>query len=340
LLLSVLNSEKERMMQNSHAWAVVLAAGDGKRLSSLTSDSQGRHVPKQFCSLHSGPPLFGLALARAQALVPGDRVSAVVAKEHEQWWRPMADDMHAGNLIVQPRNRGTGNGVLLALAHILKRDPLARFIFLPSDHHVLDEDILIQAMQSALAGVTARSREIILLGIEPDDADSDMGYVIPQETSRHDVHGVRHFVEKPSRGVAGKLMQEGGLWNSGIFAANGAALLELFKQRFMGNAMSIMVAKTNDPGNPSWALAHLYDRIKDLDFSRHVLQLCVSDLRVVRVSPCGWSGFGTISRVTERVNLLSAASFRPKGHRVESAFLSLADAVDRADRLCVSPQIH
>jgi mannose-1-phosphate guanylyltransferase len=166
-------------MPNSHTWAVVLAAGEGKRLSALTADRQGCHVPRQFCALHQGPPLFGLALVRAHALAPEERVCAVVAHAHEHLWRPMAEVMQPGNVIVQLRNRGTGNGVLLALSFMLRRDPLARLIFLPADHHVLDEAVLVQAMQSALAGLTARSRAIILLGIEPDDADPDLGYLIP-----------------------------------------------------------------------------------------------------------------------------------------------------------------
>ena len=333
-------------MQNSHIWAVVLAAGDGKRLASLTADSLGRHIPKQYCSVQHGISLLELALARARVLAAGERVCAVVAKEHEHWWRPLADDMPAGNLIVQPRNRGTGNGVLLALAHILKRDPLARFIFLPADHHVLDEAILTRAMQSALAVMTPQSRELVLLGVEPDDADPDLGYVIPQETAMHDgpmhdVHGVRRFVEKPSRGVAGKLIQEGGLWNSGIIAANGAPLLELFRQRFPDTTADMMhaVSRTDDPMHPAWSLSHLYERMADVDFSHHILQLCVNDLRVMRVPHCGWSDLGTPARVSERVRLLSVVAPRQKGQRAIPS-LSLADAVGKADRQSVSAGIH
>jgi hypothetical protein len=39
-------------------WAVVLAAGDGSRLSTLTRDSAGVPVPKQFCSLRGGVTLL------------------------------------------------------------------------------------------------------------------------------------------------------------------------------------------------------------------------------------------------------------------------------------------
>ncbi|MHB1215222.1 MAG: sugar phosphate nucleotidyltransferase [Thiobacillus sp.] len=313
---------------------VVLAAGEGKRLSALTSDEMGRHVPKQFCSLNGGQSLFGLALARARAIVPEDRVCAVVATDHEHWWRQMHHEMHPGNLIVQPRNRGTGNGVLLALAYILKRDPRARLSFLPADHHVLDEDTLIQAMSSMLARMPTRAREIFLLGIAPDDADPELGYIIPQKTTQPSAQGVRHFVEKPSRGVAGRLIQEGGLWNSGIYAVAGDSLLEMFRTCFPDNARDMLAttARIADPTHPSWALSHLYERLPDIDFSHHMLQLLVSELRVVPAPPCGWSDLGTPHRVTERVNLLSGETASANDPFGETAFLDLSDAVIREAR--------
>jgi len=331
---------KEQIMQNDHTWTVVLAAGDGKRLSMLTADSQGRHVPKQFCSLHGGPSLFDLALARARSLVPEDRVCAVVASEHERWWQPIADELHAGNLIVQPRNRGTGNGVLLALASILKKDPQARLVFLPSDHHVMDEEILDQAIRSALHAMPTHSRDIYLLGIEPDDADPELGYIIPQQCGQRDAQGVRHFVEKPSRGVAEKLIQQGGLWNSAIFAANGESLMALFKARFLGNVLGIRAAllKTDDPIRPSWALSHLYERIAEVDFSRHILASHVGEIRVVPVPHCGWSDLGTPHRVSERLKRLHLSSFRLKARHSKTAFLDLGDATMKAGKCGFSLQ--
>lgn len=322
-------------MQNDHTWAVVLAAGDGRRLSVLTADAQGRHVPKQFCSLRDGTSLLGLALARARSIVSEDRVCVVVAKEHERWWRPLVQEMPDGNLIVQPRNRGTANGVLLALSYILRRDPLARLIFLPSDHHVLAEEPLNQAMASTLAGMSAESMEIYLLGIAPDAADPDLGYIIPQNALSQGAQGVRHFIEKPSRSVASKLIEQGGVWNSGIFAANGGSLMAVFSERFPGNVLGFntTLARIADPLNPSRALNHLYDQLPDVDLSHHLLQFYVVDLRVVVVPHCGWSDLGTPHRVTERVNLLAGDRCRSGAPCGELAFLDLEEAVTRAARL-------
>lgn len=323
-------------MQHEHTWAVVLAGGEGKRLAALTADAQGRHVPKQFCSLDGETSLLELALARAKSLVPADHVCVVVAKDHERWWQPLAEDIHAGNLIVQPRNRGTGNGALLALSYILKRDPSARLLFLPADHHALDESPLVHAMASILSCMPAESKDMFLLGIAPDDASPDLGYIIPQNAAHHGAHGVRHFIEKPSRGVAGKLIQQGGLWNSGIFAANGDSLLNLFRKRFPDNVIGFQtaMARTSSPLPiyPARALIQLYERLAEVDLSHQLFQFYVTDLRVGVVPHCGWSDLGTPERVSERVSQLAAQPDHPAPSPAQTPYLNLAEAVSQAQQ--------
>jgi hypothetical protein len=43
----------------------------------------------------------------------------------------------------------------------------------------------------------------------------------------------------------------------------------------------------------------LYERLPELDFSRHILQGQESQLRVVAVPQCGWTDLGTPKRVGE-----------------------------------------
>src|SRR6267142_79373 len=102
-------------------WALVLAAGAGSRLSRLTTDASGTAVPKQFCSLNGGPSLLHEAMTRAHSLVPRDRLTMIVAAQHRRWWQSALWSLPAGNTIVQPRNRGTANGILLPLLSILRR---------------------------------------------------------------------------------------------------------------------------------------------------------------------------------------------------------------------------
>ena len=54
------------MTRSALTWAVVLAAGDGTRLATLTTDASGNSVPKQFCSLNGGSALIAETLQRAR----------------------------------------------------------------------------------------------------------------------------------------------------------------------------------------------------------------------------------------------------------------------------------
>src|SRR5512147_1706981 len=133
------------MTDSGHTWAIVLAAGDGSRLRSLTTTAVGVAVPKQFCSLRGGPSLLHDAVRRAESIAPAERICTIVAKQHSRWWEDVLKLLPERNVIVQPDNRGTGVGILLPLLRIMMRDPDARVVLLPSDHHVRDEAVLALA---------------------------------------------------------------------------------------------------------------------------------------------------------------------------------------------------
>src|SRR5271169_450762 len=131
-------------------WAIVLAGGDGVRLRSLTIDSNGRAVPKQYCSLFGGPTLLQNALSRGQALAGRDRLCTVVADQHAKWWRDELRGLRRSNIIVQPESRGTAMGILLSVLWTLVRDPAAKLLFLPADHYVEHEARLAVAIDAAM----------------------------------------------------------------------------------------------------------------------------------------------------------------------------------------------
>ena len=66
------------MNTDARRWAVVLGAGDGTRLSTLTT-WRGVAVPKQFCMLNGGPSLLELAVRRAESVVAPENVAVDLA---------------------------------------------------------------------------------------------------------------------------------------------------------------------------------------------------------------------------------------------------------------------
>lgn len=295
------------MNHGGHTWALVLAAGEGSRLRSLTTTSAGVAIPKQFCSLSGGLSLLHEALRRAEGVAAREHICTVVAQDHRQWWEPALGRMPEENVIVQPANRGTGNGVLFPLLHILERDPQARIVLLPSDHHVRDERTLTRSLQQAVAELETHPSQLVLLGLEPDEVDPELGYIVPGSPDGARLRTVERFVEKPSAAAARNLIVDGALWNIFIVAARAQTLLELYMRRFAAivTGMREVVGHRDDPAE-LLTVDRYYRALPNIDFSRHVAQGSESSLRVLTVPPCGWSDLGTPARVAQVLRRLPA----------------------------------
>jgi len=289
----------------NHVWALVLAGGEGSRLRSLTTRPCGTSVPKQFCSLRGGHTLLEDALKRAAGVAPPEQICTIVAQQHREWWSEALRGTPAANVIVQPRNRGTAIGLLYSLLHILPRDPLAHVVLLPADHYVRDEAVLKQAMQEALRRLEQDPGAPVLLGVQPEEVDPELGYILPGQQDPLGGRNVARFIEKPNAVLARDVIEQGGMWNTFIIAASVKSLVDLFMPRFapLVMEMQVIMNRATSVGLPAvagWAaLVDMYERLPQLDFSRDILEGREAHLRVVNVPTCGWSDLGTPKRVAE-----------------------------------------
>lgn len=300
------------MNDGGRTWALVLAAGEGTRLRQLTTNAAGVAIPKQFCSLRGGASLLHEALRRAQAVSCRERICTIVAESHRQWWEPALAGLPRENVIVQSDNRGTANGVLLPLLHIMERDPAARIALLPSDHHVRDERTLERSLERAVGLLAGHPTRAVLLGVEPEDVDPGLGYIVPGADDGTGARIVARFVEKPPALSARALITAGALWNVFIVAARAQALLDLFATRYPGIVRKMRTAVACDAGNPAEprVARELYETLPEIDFSRHIAQGAEWALRVLTVPACGWSDLGTPARVARTLERLPARAAR------------------------------
>jgi len=303
--------------QRSNTWALVLAAGDGSRLQGLTRNERGITVPKQFCSLQGGPCLLQEALQRAAAVASLPRICSVVSEQHRQWWVPILSYLPEQNVIAQPLNRGTAYGILLPLLRIVEQDPDATVVLLPADHYLRDEEVMAFSLRRAAELADADRASIYLLGVEPDEPDTELGYILPASRERDAAVGVLRFIEKPNEIRARVLLDQGALWNVFIMAASVRTLLSLFDSKY---APVIAAMRGLEGAN----LESLYERLSSVDFSRDVLEGRESMLRVLTVPHCGWTDLGTPERVGAILDRLqeSATAVSPDHF---PAHVSLAD---------------
>jgi mannose-1-phosphate guanylyltransferase len=297
------------MRDMANGWAVVMAGGDGARLRNLTTTQDGVVIPKQYCSLGRSDCLLQDAVKRAQRVVTPAHVCSVVASQHRRWWSTALSPSSEANIFVQPQNKGTGYGIMLALLKLERINPAAIVTLLPADHYFKDEAQIVRVLRSA-ANMASENREhIYLLGTEPDGPDGELGYILPAgSVPRNGAADVVGFTEKPELSYARELIRLGALWNLFILVGGIGALLELFEESHSRQVAAMGAALDRQAAGDSNALRDLYATIEPIDFSRDVLELQANQLRLMVVPRCGWTDLGTPQRVEATVRHLSAAS--------------------------------
>lgn len=294
---------------SGHTWAIVLAAGSGTRLSELTCDSTGTAVPKQFCTLNGESTLMEQALLRACSVVDPKRVTTIVSAAHRRYWQPLLRDMAPDNITVQPSNRGTAIGILLPVLQVASRDHEARILILPSDHHVDEEAILTRTIHRTLEEIREHPAGVALLGIEADEPDAELGYIVPQPIGHPCFSGVRCFAEKPPADEAASLIRAGALWNSFILVCRASSLIDLIRQAYPAVVQHLQEAlRARDEA----VLEEAYRELPDVDFSRHIATGRERQLAIVTVPRCGWNDLGTPDRLARTVARLPKARKTPR----------------------------
>jgi mannose-1-phosphate guanylyltransferase len=296
------------MRHMANAWAVVMAGGDGGRLRTLTTTREGVVVPKQYCSLGRSECLLQDAVKRAQSVVSPAHVCTVVAAQHRRWWSTALSGSSDSNTFVQPQNKGTGYGILLALLRLERINPAAIVTLLPADHYFKDEGPIVQALRSAANLASENPNNIYLLGTEPESPDSELGYILPAEEVHRNAVGVLGFTEKPELPYAQELLRLGALWNLFILVGGIGALLELFEESYSRQIAEMSAALDRQSEGDTDALEDFYETLAPIDFSRDVLELQATRLNLLRVTRCGWTDLGTPQRVEATVRHLSASA--------------------------------
>jgi mannose-1-phosphate guanylyltransferase len=86
-----------------------------------------------------------------------------------------------------------------------------------ADWAIADDNAFRTALDAAMR-VAAEESALVTVGVVPTRPDPGFGYIQPGETTSSGARKVTRFVEKPERTRAISMLNEGYLWNSGIFA--------------------------------------------------------------------------------------------------------------------------
>jgi mannose-1-phosphate guanylyltransferase len=282
--------------------AIILAGGDGTRLKSLTRQISGDERPKQFCALFGGETLLEKTRRRAELKIQPQNIFYSLTKSHERFYAPLLNEFEKSRSFVQPENKGTAPAILFNLLKLARINPEATVAFFPSDHYFSDDAAFMNQVERAFRAVENNPKMLVLLGIEPEKAETSYGWIEPVESLfgkvSNAVSKVKSFWEKPSAETAQNLLVKGCLWNSFVMVGKVGTFLAAIEKHAPDLYRAFAAAsKVFGTRAENTILRSLYAWIAETNFSSDILQKCDEELFVLRVGDVVWSDLGEPQRV-------------------------------------------
>ena len=169
-------------------------------------------------------PLIADTVARLSPLVPPERVLVVTSADIADALHDAIPSVPINNMLVEPKPLGTAAALAWGATEVAKRGgPDTVFCAVHADLSVGNAAEFRETVRRA-ANLAARESLLVVVGIKPTRCETGFGYLQPGSpldplTSRAEGGAchVEHFVEKPTAALADMLIDQGALWNSGIF---------------------------------------------------------------------------------------------------------------------------
>jgi len=192
----------------------VLAGGVGSRFWPLSTPAR----PKQLLPLVDHRPLLVATLDRLAPLVPAERTLILTNASLRDAVRDHVPTMSAENIIAEPRAVGTGGALAWAAIEIARRAGDDAVMLSVHADWAVSDDAGFRAALDRAGNLAEQHAALVTVGVVPTRPDTGFGYILPGASIAEDANRVDRFVEKPERANAARMIGDGALWNSGIFA--------------------------------------------------------------------------------------------------------------------------
>ena len=260
---------------------ILLSGGSGKRLWPLSNEIRSKQFIKIFRKEDGSFESMVQRVCRQLRKVDAD-ASLTIATSKTQLssiHNQLGDDV---GVSIEPCRRDTFPAIAIASAYlhdIRQVDENEAVVVCPVDPYV--EDSYFETLKAISAQVDKGEANIVLMGIEPTYPSDKYGYIIPKKAG--DIGVVDRFVEKLDRQAAKAYIENGALWNGGVF----------------GYKLSYLLAKAKELlGNSSYTyLYENYEQLRKISFDYAVVEK-EPVIQYVRYEG-KWKDIGTWNTLTE-----------------------------------------
>jgi mannose-1-phosphate guanylyltransferase len=178
-------------------------------------------VPKQLAPLFGDRSLLDLAIERATAAVGAEHVWLAAGEQLKDQVAQVAPE----HLVLEPSGRDTLPALVLATATIADADPDAVVAVVTADHLIEPLAAFALTINQGFAVAEGHADALVTFGVVPDHPSTAFGYLELGAPLESGAVLVERFAEKPQQPRAEQLLEQGALWNSGMFVWQAATFL-------------------------------------------------------------------------------------------------------------------
>lgn len=195
---------------------VLLSGGSGKRLWPLSNDIRSKQFIKIFKNEDGN---YESMVQRVYSQIKKVDADATVTIATSKAQVSAINNQLGGGvgISVEPCRRDTFPAIALATAYlvdILGISEEESVVVCPVDPYVDEE--YFKALKELGELADKGDANLVLMGIEPTYPSEKYGYIIPSDKEK--VSKVQTFKEKPDTETAKSYIEQGALWNGGVFA--------------------------------------------------------------------------------------------------------------------------
>lgn len=263
---------------------ILLSGGSGKRLWPLSNDIRSKQFIKIFKTEDdSYESMVQRIYGQIQKVDQDSNVTIATSKSQVSSLHSQLGD-NVG-ISVEPCRRDTFPAIALATAYlhdVMHVSEDEAVVVCPVDPYVDDE--YFEAVKQLGEIAECGEANLVVMGMEPTYPSEKYGYVIPED--KNPVSKVITFKEKPSQEVAKSYIEQGALWNGGVFA---------YKLSYVLNKAHELIDFVDYKD-----LFNKYDTINKISFDYAVAEH-EDNIAVVRYSG-QWKDLGTWNTLTEAMH--------------------------------------
>lgn len=263
---------------------ILLSGGSGTRLWPLSNNSRSKQFLKVLRDTNGNPEsMVQRTFRMIKKLLPDSDIAIATCESQVNSIELQIEGDYS--IVVEPERRDTAPAIMLACAYLAFERNISKddtIVVMPIDTY--SEEGFYKKVGELNSAVQSRIADLILLGVKPTFPSTKYGYIVPSGKGQK-VLSVTKFVEKPEKRLAEQLIEEGALWNCGVFA---------FRLSYLITLLNVYIQSTEFDEIRSG-----YQSLPKNSFDYEVVEKASS----IAVMPCSveWKDLGTWNTLAEEM---------------------------------------